>query len=144
MDDGAPYRKEVFHQRAESPLRLEGTEAVRRFFAGCFATCDPHREYLFVAHLDRGSRCVHLTCHDGDKGGAQFPMRDVILDAVRHGSAALIVAHNHPSGDPTPSATDYTFTRRLALVFEAAGISIFDHVILGEKSWFSFRAAGLI
>lgn len=134
----------MFHQRAESPLRLNGLEAARRFFAGCLAECDPTREHLWVAHVDAEARCLHLTRHDGCDSAATLPLRQVIADAARHGSAGLILAHNHPSGDPTPSAADRALTKRLALVAEAMDVAVVDHLVIAADRCRSMRAMGLL
>ena len=134
----------MFHQRAESPLRLTGLDQARRFFAGCLAEADPTQEHLWVAHVDDDAHCVHLTRHDGHADGAELPIRDIVADAARHGSKGLILAHNHPSGDPSPSATDKRITRRLALVGEAMDIAILDHIVMAGGQCQSMRAMGLL
>lgn len=132
------------YQRAELPLRLEGLDAARGFFAGCFADADPTRESLWVAHLDDQARCLHLSRHDGDAAGADFPLRTIIAEAALHGSAGLILAHNHPSGDPSPSAADCRATRRLASAAEALDCAIVDHLVFGGAGCSSFRRMGLL
>lgn len=132
------------YQRAEHPLRLDGLAAARRFFAGCLADSDPSRECLWVAHVDNRARCLHLSRHDGDKAGAQFPLREIIRDAARHGSAGLVLAHNHPSGDPRPSESDCRATRRLAAAAEALDCAILDHLIFAGEECTSFRRMGLL
>ena len=134
----------MFHQRAESPLRLTGLDQARRFFAGCLAVDDPTVELLWVAHVDDDARCVHLTRHDGHADGAELPIRAIVADAARHGSKGLILAHNHPSGDATPSATDRRITRRLALVSEAMDIAILDHIVMAGTRCTSMRQLGLL
>ncbi|MEO7410885.1 MAG: JAB domain-containing protein [Sphingomicrobium sp.] len=134
----------MFHQRAESPLLLNGLEASRRFFADCLAETDPSREYLWVAHVDDAARCIHLSRHDGDDGGAPLSLRQVIADAAMHGSTGVILAHNHPSGDPTPSAADRQITRRLALAGEAIDLTVVDHLVIAGQQCSSMRAMGLL
>jgi len=134
----------MFHQRAESPLRLSGLEQARRFFAGCLADADPTQEHLWVAHVDDDARCLHLSRHDGHADGADLPIRTIVTDAARHGSKGLILAHNHPSGDPSPSATDKRITRRLALVGEAMDVVILDHIVLAGTRFRSMRQMGLL
>jgi DNA repair protein RadC len=134
----------MFHQRAESPLHLNGLDQARRFFAGCLAEADPSKEHLWVAHVDDDARCLHLTRHDGHADGADLPIRDIIADAARHGSTGLILAHNHPSGDPSPSATDQRITRRLALVGEAMDVAILDHLVMAGAECRSMRQMGLL
>lgn len=132
------------HQRAEQPLRLAGLEAARDFFAGCFAESDPDRETLWVAHIDGNSNCLHLSRHDGDTGEAAFPLRSIVRDAALLESAGIILAHNHPSGDATPSASDCAATRRLACVAEALQCRLVDHLVFAGPNVSSFRQLGLL
>lgn len=134
----------MFHQRAETPLRLDGLDQARRFFAGCLAEADPTQEHLWVAHVDDEARCLHVSRHYGHSDGAELPIRVIIADAARHGSKGLILAHNHPSGDPSPSASDKRITRRLALVGEAMDVAILDHLVLAGDECRSMRQMGLL
>ena len=70
--------------------------------------------------------------------------REVFSPAVRRGAAAVIVAHNHPSGDPEPSEEDILLTERLLESSRILGIRLVDHVIIGSGRYVSFRDAGLI
>lgn len=132
------------YQRAELPLKLDGLEAARSFFAGCLADTDPSRESLFVAHLDDQARCLHVSRHSGGEAGAEFPLRTIISDAATHGSAGIVLAHNHPSGDHSPSEADRRSTRRLAIAAEALDCTIVDHLVFGGAHCSSFRRMGLL
>lgn len=132
------------YQRAELPLKLDGLAAARSFFAGCFADGDPSRESLWVAHTDDQARCIHLSRHSGDENGAELPVRTIIADAAVHGSAGIVLAHNHPSGDPNPSDSDRRATRRLALAAEALDCTILDHLVFAGTECTSFRRMGLL
>lgn len=90
------------YQRAELPLKLDGLKAAQSFFWDCIADSDPARESVWVAHVDEKANCLHFSRHDGEEAEASFPIGSIIADAARHGSAGIILAHNHPSGDPTP------------------------------------------
>ena len=70
--------------------------------------------------------------------------REVVKRALELGAAALILVHNHPSGDPKPSRDDIEMTREIAKAAEALGISIHDHLVIGRKGHASFRSLGLI
>jgi DNA repair protein RadC len=70
--------------------------------------------------------------------------REVFREAIREGASAIIVAHNHPSGDPTPSPEDVEVTRRLRAVGEMLDIPLLDHVICGDERWTSLADAGLM
>lgn len=132
------------YQRAESPLKLDGLDAARSFFAGCLADVDPQRESLFVAHVDHRARCLHVSQHDGDAVGADFPVRTIIADAAVYNSAGILLAHNHPSGDPQPSESDVRATRRLASAAEALDCTILDHLVFAGTACTSFRRMGLL
>ena len=133
-------RQEPFKARPT----LDGFDAARDFFAAHLAKCDPEREILWVAHLDREARCIQVARYDGNDTGIPFPLREIIIDAAWHGSAGIMLAHNHPSGDPTPSASDCRVTRRLATVAEAIGCRVIDHLIFSKGACASFRAAGYL
>lgn len=132
------------YQRAEKPLKLAGLAAAREFFAGCFAEADASRETLWVAHVDEELNCLLLSRHDGDETGASFPLRSIIADAARHGSAGIVLAHNHPSGDSRPSESDCAVTRRLASAADALDCRVVDHLIFAGAECTSFRQAGLL
>lgn len=70
--------------------------------------------------------------------------REVFSAAISNGAAAIVAMHNHPSGDPSPSAEDREATRRLQRAGELLGIPLADHVIVSESSFFSFRESGLL
>jgi DNA repair protein RadC len=132
------------HQRAELPLKLDGLAAARSFFAGCLADSDLSRESLWIAHLDDQARCLHLSRHDGGPEVAALPIRSILSDAVAHGSSGIVIAHNHPSGDPRPSDDDCRATRRLACAAEAIDCAVVDHLVFGGTECTSFRQIGLL
>jgi len=70
--------------------------------------------------------------------------REVFKPAIRRSSAAIILVHNHPSGDPTPSREDVDITRRLTEAGKILGIEVVDHVIIGNGIYISFREKGII
>lgn len=70
--------------------------------------------------------------------------REVVRRALELGASALILAHNHPSGDPTPSAADIRMTKEIAAIAQPFGISVHDHLIVGRNGQTSFRGLKLI
>ena len=70
--------------------------------------------------------------------------REIIKQALQLNSSALILAHNHPSGDPTPSQQDIAMTERIVAAADAVGIAVHDHLVIGKSSEVSFRSEGLI
>jgi DNA repair protein RadC len=70
--------------------------------------------------------------------------REVIINALQHNAAAMIVAHNHPSGDAAPSKSDMDITKKLFFALKYVGIILHEHMIISSEGFFSFAANGLI
>lgn len=89
-----------------------------------------------------------VTVHVGTASMSIVSPRDVFRAAVREGAAAIVVAHNHPSGDPTPSAEDIDVTERLVQAGRLLDVPVLDHVVLGdantpERNYVSLRQRGV-
>ena len=104
------------------------------------------REVFVVAMLTIRHRVLGLhTVSVGCLTSSLVHPREVFKPAILAGSAALIVAHNHPSGDPEPSAEDVALTRRLSAAGTLLGIQILDHVVLGEGGrYVSMKERGIL
>jgi len=107
---------------------------------------DTDREVFAVALLTIRHRVLGLhTVSVGCLTSSLVHPREVFKPAILAGSAALLLAHNHPSGDPEPSAEDIALTRRLTAGGQLLGIEILDHLILGESGRFvSLRERGVM
>ncbi len=70
--------------------------------------------------------------------------REVVKRALELNASALILVHNHPSGDPTPSEADIAMTRQVQIAAEALGLTLHDHLVIGKSRELSFRSAGLL
>lgn len=126
-----------------SPAMLRTARDAALLFGPRFAGCT--RERLLVAHLDRERRLLHLAEEEGGtEASVAIPVRAIVADAIRFGSAGMVIAHCHPSGDPSPSAEDIAATRKLIEMAAGLGISLYDHLIFGGLKCRSFRAMGLI
>lgn len=130
--------------RAESPALLNGHEAARSLFSACFTAGNPSLEHLLVAHVDTATRFLHLQEYPGEPASVGLPVREIIADAIRLGSAGVIIAHNHPSGDVRPSDADCRATRKLARVGEAIDLAVLDHLIFAGHDCSSMRRMGLL
>lgn len=80
----------------------------------------------------------------GDLCSSTTHPREVFVDAVRRSAGSVIFLHNHPSGDPTPSSADIDTTKRLMLAGEILGIPVLDHIVIGDGSYVSMKAQGMI
>jgi DNA repair protein RadC len=83
-----------------------------------------------------------VTVYAGNLAGSSVRVAEVFRDAVRRQAAAVVVVHNHPSGDPTPSADDLRITAELAGAGRLLDIELLDHVVLGANAWVSIRSLG--
>jgi DNA repair protein RadC len=109
---------------------------------------DPEPSEVFGLLLLNTKNCV-LAWTQISRGGLASTVvdpRDVFRAAILGSAASIILAHNHPSGDPTPSPQDGDLTRRLAASAALIGIPIADHIIVGNETgrYFSFSEAGLL
>lgn len=101
------------------------------------------REVFWVLLLDGRNRVRgEVLVSEGSLTATLVHPREVFAPALRTGAAALVLVHNHPSGDPTPSAEDVVLTERLRQVGELVGIRVLDHVVLGREGWVSMAARG--
>lgn len=101
-------------------------------------------ETLRVIHFDRHRRILGLSEYCGAHDRIVLPIRSVVAEALRLGTTHLLLSHNHPSGDPTPSAADIAATRAFAAVIAGLGIRVHDHIVRGAGTSVSFRALGLL
>jgi len=102
-------------------------------------------EKLVVLYLDSARRLIEVDEHPvGGADGTALPMRAIFAAGLRHGAEGLVIAHNHPSGNPEPSRADIEATRRLAEVAAALGIRLHDHLIFAGGECCSFRELGLL
>jgi DNA repair protein RadC len=97
-----------------------------------------HHERLVAAVFDRRLRVRHVApVADGASDGAPLPVRDILSMVLRHDGHAFAVAHNHPSGDPTPSDADRSATHRLTVAAETAGLQLLGHLVFTDHDWAS-------
>jgi DNA repair protein RadC len=103
------------------------------------------REELRVLLLDtKNVVLAERTVYRGNLAGSSVRVGEVYRDAVRRCAAAVVVAHNHPSGDPSPSGEDLRITSELAEAGRLLDIELLDHLIIGRGRWASLRAIGAL
>jgi DNA repair protein RadC len=106
---------------------------------------ESEREKLVVLHLDSNRRLIEVDEHPaGAADETGLPLRAIFAAGLRHGAEGLVIAHNHPSGDPEPSRADIEATRRLAEMAAALDMRLHDHLIFAGGQCRSFRELGLL
>ena len=128
----------------DSSRPVDCPDAVRSLLEQYFQDLD--REHFATIHLDRKGGVLGInTVSIGGLFTSIAHPREVFKPAIILGTSSLILAHNHPSGDPEPSKEDLGTTKRLVECGELLGIEILDHIILGDNGRYcSFKSRGLI
>lgn len=142
--------RRIMEQGKEASPLLDSPAQVYPFFRDIIHGLDIEKCWVLCLNTrNRLIRCVEIT--SGIANSTLIHPREVFRPALRLGASAVIVAHNHPGGDPEPSKTDIVSTRQLRDAAKILGVEMLDHVILGNpaadargQGWFSFKNAGLI
>ena len=132
--------RELMARYEEAPVRsrevLCTPDAVARMARVRLAAC-PHEE-LWIALTDHGNRLIAWErLRQGTVGHVPFMPREVLEMALLHKASNIILVHNHPGGSAHPSGPDLHLTRELAHLASSLGITLIDHVVVTEDSWYS-------
>lgn len=137
---GALLRQALFERIVDRPLLGDGGALID------YLRIDlQHRrtEQVRLLHLDASNRLIRdEVLSEGTIDEAKVHVREVIGRCLELGAAALILVHNHPSGDPTPSDADIAVTRMIAELGRKLGIVVHDHIIIGRPGHVSLRRRG--
>lgn len=115
--------------------RLDNAEAIAKLMKDVFGLHRRAEEYVYTICLNTKCRPIaffeifHGTCNM-----ALVSPREILIRALLCGATGIVIVHNHPSGDPSPSRTDDQMTRRLWKAAGIIGINLLDHIIVGEES----------
>ena len=128
----------------DSKIEVHESEQIANVFQGLLAledAIDQAKEHFYVMHLDIRSRVnlVELVSLGSLSSSIVHP-RETFRRAVIQGSASIIVAHNHPSGEPDPSEEDTKVTKLLFEAGQIMGIQMLDHIVFTKEKFFSFRS----
>lgn len=106
---------------------------------------DRDREHCLLISLDVKHRVLGVaTISIGSVDHTFMGPREIFREALLAGASAVFLAHNHPSGDPTPSSDDRQVTRRLAQAGATLGVDVLDHLVVGNPEWVSLARMGVI
>jgi DNA repair protein RadC len=102
------------------------------------------QEHLRVILLDRRNRVMEtVEIYKGSVNSSQVRVGEIFKEAIRRNASALIVVHNHPSGDPTPSPDDVAVTRAVVQAGKMLDVEVLDHMVIGQGRWISLKERGL-
>lgn len=144
------FARRILQEDPEAAVCFDAPEVVARHFH----TLTPGLEIekFWTLCLDRKNRLIRrIEVTSGTATSSLVHPREVFRDAIRLSASAVIVAHNHPSGDPAPSRADIQVTRQLREAAQVIGIDLLDHIVLGNRKadpqglgFYSFNDAGLL
>ena len=102
------------------------------------------QEHLRVLLLDRRNRVLEIVeVYKGSVNSSQVRVGELFKEAIRTNASGIIVTHNHPSGDPTPSPDDVAVTRAIVQAGKLLDIDVLDHLVIGQGKWVSLKERGL-
>lgn len=123
--------------------RIKAPDDAYKLLKQFFVEAD--RELFIVLCLDTKNQPTAINiCHIGSLNASIVHPREVLKPAVLSNSASIIVAHNHPSNDPTPSREDIDVTKRLSDAGKIIGIELLDHLVVGTDKYISLKEKGYL
>jgi DNA repair protein RadC len=125
------------------PFDIKNPEAVVKAIRA--SVQDKAKEHFKLILLNSRNRVIGIsTISIGTLTTSLVHPREVFKEALLHSAASVVLAHNHPSGDPEPSEDDLKITKKLVESGKILGIEVIDHIIIGKTNFYSFREKGLI
>lgn len=123
--------------KEEPKIKLDSSEKIYNYYKNDFKGIK--QEIFFVLLYDTKMNLIERKeIHKGTVNAVEIHPREVFKEAIKESATSIIVMHNHPSGDTTPSIEDIEVTNRLEEVGETIGIKLLDHIIISSESYYSF------
>lgn len=114
-------------------------------FSPVFTEFMQHHEEFWAIYLNRGNKILGMSCiGKGGINGAVVDVRIILQTALLTNSSSIIIAHNHPGGTLCPSIIDKNVTKKIYEACKIMDMNLFDHIVLGDSGYYSFRDEGLI
>lgn len=135
--------RRYLRERMDRENVINNPQVSRDFLSMCLR--DKPHEVFYALFLDSKHRVIHhQELFRGTIDSASVPVREVVKEALKFNAAAMIVAHNHPSGVAEPSAADKALTETLQLALGMVGVRLLDHFVVGDGEVVSFAEMGAI
>lgn len=139
----AELARRYYYSRGVEELSLKGPDSVREFIQSQLTT--EEREIFMVIFLDNQNRVIkHSPMFSGTLNHVEVHPREIVREAMKSNAAALILAHNHPSGRAEPSKADRVITERIVKACLFMDIRVLDHLVIGRGEYVSFAERGWI
>ncbi|MCR4749589.1 MAG: DNA repair protein RadC [Lachnospiraceae bacterium] len=130
-------------QSRKADLKLNDPKTISDYYMEKFRHLD--RETVYLLLVDSKCNLIkEVTLTTGTVNSSLLSSRDMFICALKHKACGIIVIHNHPSGDPSPSKSDIEITAKLKRAGSFMDIPLIDHIIIGDRTYYSFRNQGYI
>ncbi|MBQ9886014.1 MAG: DNA repair protein RadC [Lachnospiraceae bacterium] len=139
----AELSKRLARSRISDAVRFDNPQAVSEYYMEEFR----HKEHevLKIIYLDTKNRLLcDMNLSEGTVNSSLASPREIFIEALRHRAVYIMLLHNHPSGDPSPSNEDILFTQKIIKSGEMIDIHLLDHIIIGDNCYCSLKERGLI
>ncbi len=137
----------VFRETGPDPRKFSTPEAAAELATALVLGADDDKEHFWVVFLNAQNRyLLHTEVSVGTQSASLVHPREVFGPVLREGAASIILIHNHPSGEPTPSSEDLRLTRQLSEAAKLLDIRLHDHIIIGSGTleWVSLAQIGML
>lgn len=135
--------KRISRQRHSQEVKITSANAVANLYMEEFRHLK--KEYFKVIYLDTKNQIISdENISVGSLNASIVHPREVFKNAVKRSANSIIIMHNHPSGDPAPSREDISITKRIGQAGELLGITLLDHIIIGDHRYISFKEEKLL
>jgi len=135
--------KRFLKEKSLSKIKVKTSKDIVKYFIPYMR--DMKKEIFKAVLLDGKNKIIkEVTISEGTLTKSIVHPREILKEAVTELAAAIILIHNHPSGEPQPSQDDIEITNRIISACELVGIKVLDHIIIGDDNYFSFYDEGLI
>lgn len=139
----AEIARRTSNMQAKTDLTFDQPQTVAAYYMETMRHCDT--EQLLLVLLDiKKRRISENVISTGTSNATLISPREIIIRALREEAAYIVILHNHPSGDPTPSRQDMLVTRKIKEVSDLVEIPLLDHIIIGDNRYTSFNQKGLL
>ena len=128
----------IAKQKAREKLDFSNAETIAGYYMEDMRHLE--KEHLILVMLDNRCRLIRdKVLSVGTSTGSMVSVREIFKEALDNRAASIVLLHNHPSGNPSPSREDMKVTRNVAEAGKIVGIELLDHIVIGDNSYYSFK-----
>jgi len=135
--------RRLAHETASPSLQFTSPQSIAAYYMEDMRH-KTQEEVILLLLNGRNALIDELVVSRGTANGAVITPREIFAEALRHHAVYVILMHNHPSGDPTPSGEDVRLTERVKEAGELMGIPLLDHIIIGDCCYISLKEQGIV